>query len=195
MRILIVFLLLVYSLNICGQSNPMRSSDSISISKEQLSQTIDMLKSLNTKGIDMSEDSVIVSDEFNKLLNDETYRRTIYPDVYSWEQTLNYIQTKDLKKAFWFLINLYPTSDKNKVLVLKSVITYDALFNMDKVLINTFYTYAFTDPEVSIIVENSPEITRPDILESKLRTVNELIQYINKYRETETHSKQMPKNE
>ena len=77
MRILIVFLLLVYSLNICGQSNPMRSSDSISISKEQLSQTIDMLKSLNTKGIDMSEDSVIVSDEFNKLLNDETYRRGI----------------------------------------------------------------------------------------------------------------------
>ena len=195
MRILIVFLLLVYSLNICGQSNPMRSSDSISISKEQLSQTLNMLKNLSTKGLDMSEDSLIVSEEFNKLIQDENYRKTVYPNIYTWEETINYINSKDLKKAFWFLINLYPTSDKNKQLVIRSVITYDALFNMDKVLINTFYTYAFTDPEVSIIVENSPEITRPDILESKLRTVNELIQYINKYRETETHSKQMPKNE
>jgi len=154
-----------------------------------------MLKDLSTKGLDMPEDSLIVSEEFNKLIQDENYRKTVYPKVYTWEETINYINSKDLKKAFWFLINLYLTSDKNKVLVLKSVITYDALFNMDKVLINTFYTYAFTDPEVSIIVENSPEITRPDILESKLRTVNELIHYINKYREAETHSKQMLNNE
>ena len=189
MRIFIFFLFIIYSLSIFGQSNHTRSSDSISISKEQLSQTLDMLKRLNTKGIDMSKDSLIVSEEFNKILNDENYRNTIYPEVYTWEKALNYINNKDLKKAFWFLINLYPTSDKNKQLVIKSVVTYDALFNMNKVLINTFYTYAFTDPEVSIIVENSPEITRPDILESKLRTVNEIVQYINHYRLQKEKSK------
>ena len=195
MRLFFLYLFLVYSVSIFGQSNYIRSTDSISITKEQLSQTLNMLKDLSTKGLDMPEDSLIVSEEFNKLIQDENYRKTVYPKVYTWEETINYINSKDLKKAFWFLINLYLTSDKNKVLVLKSVITYDALFNMDKVLINTFYTYAFTDPEVSIIVENSPEITRPDILESKLRTVNELIHYINKYREAETHSKQMLNNE
>lgn len=195
MRLLLLIILLILSFGIYGQQKSIKPSDTISITKDQISQTINLLKDLNSKGADLIKDSLFVSEEFKKLLNDETYRKTIYPDVYSWEQTINYIQTKDLKKAFWFLINLYPTSDKNKELVVRSVITYDALFNMDKVLINTFYTYAFTDPEVSIIVENSPEIKKPDILENKLRTVNELIQYINKHRETETTPKQMPNNE
>lgn len=163
--------------------NGQNVTDSISISKEQITQTIDMLKNLSIKGIDISKDSVVVSKEFNRLLKDKDYRKAIYPDIYTWEQTINYIQAKELKKAFWYLINLYPTSDKNKQLVLTSVLSYDALVQMDKVLINTFYTYAFTDPASGKIVNNTPEITKPDILESKLRTVNELVQYILKNRE------------
>lgn len=182
MRLFFTSIFIFLSFLIFGQNNSVSSSDSISLSKEQLSQTLDMLRNLNTKGIDMLKDSIVVSEEFNKLLNDEVYRTSIYPKTYSWEQTIHYIETKELKKAFWYLINLYPISTKNKELVIKSIITYDAIFQMDKVLINTFYTYAFTDPESSIIIENKPEITRPDILESKLRTVNELVQYIHKYR-------------
>ncbi|MCK5168980.1 MAG: hypothetical protein KAQ75_03795 [Bacteroidales bacterium] len=189
MRLIITLILLSYSICIHGQNKHVTSADSIAISKQQISQTLAMLKNLSTKGIDMSKDSLIVSEEFNRLLKDEVYNKTIYPDIYTWEQTINYIKTQELKKAFWYLINLYPTSDKNKELVIKSVITYDALVKMDKVLINTFYTYAFTDPESSIIVDNTPEITRPDILESKLRTVNELVQYIHKYREQIKNSK------
>ena len=123
MRLFFLYLFLVYSVSIFGQSNYIRSTDSISITKEQLSQTLNMLKDLSTKGLDMPEDSLIVSEEFNKLIQDENYRKTVYPKVYTWEETINYINSKDLKKAFWFLINLYLTSDKNKVLVLKSVIT------------------------------------------------------------------------
>jgi len=190
MRLFITIIFLNCSIFLNAQNKHVVSTDSIAISKEQLSQTLSMLKNLSTKGLDMSKDSLIVSEEFNKLLKDEVYRKTLYPNIYTWEQTINYINTKELKKAFWYLINLYSTSDKNKELVIRSVITYDALIQMDKVLINTFYTYAFTDPEVSIIVDNSPEIIRPDVLESKLRNVNELIQYIYKYREQKTNSKE-----
>jgi hypothetical protein len=148
-----------------------------------------MLKDLSTKGIDLSKDSLYVSEEFNRLLTEEDYFKSIYPEIYTWEQTIKFIETKELKKAFWFLINLYPKSDKNKELVIKSVISYDTLFKMDLVLINAFYTYAFTDPEISKIIDDNPEIIRPDILESKLRTVNELVQYIYKYREQKDISK------
>lgn len=182
MKLFITLILFsIYSL-VFGQNNHVGSIDSITISKEQLSQTLDMLKDLNIKGIDVSKDSLIVSEEFIRLLNDTVFRKSIYPTNYTWEQTIEYIKTKELKEALWYLINLYPTSDKNKELVIKSVIAYDGLLKMDKVLINTFYTYAFTDPESSIMVNNTPEITKPDILERKLETVKELILYIYNYR-------------
>jgi hypothetical protein len=191
MRLFILFTFLVCSLNIYGQNNPVNSSDSSTISKEQLSQTIQMLKDLSTKGIDLSKDSLYVSEEFNRLLTNEDYFKSIYPEIYSWEQTIIFIETKELKKAFWFLINLYPTSDENKELVIKSVISYDALFKMDLVLINTFYTYAFTDPEISKIIDNKPEIIRPDILENKLRVVKEITQYLYMYREQTARQEQL----
>lgn len=183
MRLFITISLLIFSICIHAQNKPVSSADSVNISKEQVSETLQMLKDLNTKGMDLLKDSLYVSEEFNRLLTDEKYFKTIYPETYSWEQTIKFIQTKELKKAFWFLINLYPTGNKNKELVILSVISYDALFKMDKVLINTFYTYAFTDPEISKIIDNKPEIIRPDILESKLRAVKELTQYLYNYRE------------
>lgn len=182
MKLFITLILFSLYSHVFGQNNHVGSIDSITISKEQLSQTLDMLKDLNIKGIDVSKDSLIVSEEFIRLLNDTVFRKSIYPTNYTWEQTIEYIKTKELKEAFWYLINLYPTSDKNKELVIKSVIAYDGLLKMDKVLINTFYTYAFTDPESSIMVNNTPEITKPDILERKLETVKELILYIYNYR-------------
>jgi hypothetical protein len=46
-----------------------------------------------------------------------------------------------------------------------------------------FYTYCFLDPEMNIIKEGKSEITRPDILEEKLRNVQEIVAYVNRYRE------------
>ncbi|MHC1702919.1 MAG: hypothetical protein AB9846_03325 [Tenuifilaceae bacterium] len=189
MRLIITIILITYGSCSLGQNSNPIIPYSNSISKEQLSHTINMLKSLNEKGLDRNKDSVFVSEEFTKLLRDSTYRKEIYQKEYTWEQTIKLIQKTELKKAFWYLINLYPTSDKNKELVIKSIITYETLFKMDEVLINTFYTYAFTDPVSSIIVDNKPEITRPDILEGKLRTVYELVQYIYKYRDQNDNSK------
>jgi hypothetical protein len=39
------------------------------------------------------------------------------------------------------------------------------------------------DPEMNIIKEGKSEITRPDILEEKLRNVQEIVAYVNRYRE------------
>lgn len=189
MRVYLVLIFVFCSFLLYGQNNNFETNDSNTISKKQVSQTVNMLKSLSKKGIGLSKDSLFISEEFKRLLNDSIYFKTVYPDQYTWEQTIYYIKTKELKKAFWYLINLYPLNDQNKELVIKSVISYDDLLKMDNVLINTFYTYAFADPEVSKIIDHTPEITRPDVLEKKLNTVKELIQYIYKYREQKDMSK------
>jgi hypothetical protein len=61
---------------------------------------------------------------------------------------------------------------------------------MDKILLSTFYTYAFADPEACRILNNKPEIVRPDILEKKLRTTRELVNYIWINRKNKAEKKQ-----
>jgi len=152
------------------------------------------LVDLSEKGIEVTDDSIKLSKEFQKVLLDENYRATIYPETYTWEKVLMFIQTQELKKAFWFFINLYPESEKNKELVIKSVLTYDKLFKMDELLVNTFYTYCFIDPEVCIIKDGVPEVAHPDILEGKLRNVKEIIGFINYYRRKAEEKTQNEKN-
>nr|NQU91737.1 hypothetical protein [Bacteroidota bacterium] len=144
---------------------------------------INWMANLNEKGLEMTDDSLFIGNEFHKVLNDASYRDTIYPETYSWEQALGFIKTMELKKAFWFFINLYAENDLNKELVIKSVLTYDQLFKMDEIMVNTFYTYCFMDPEISIIQDGKPEIVHPDILEAKMRTVKEIVGYIIGYRQ------------
>ena len=88
----------------------------------------------------------------------------------------------ELKKAFWHLINLYRVDTVNRHLVVGSFIAYDSLMDMTKILLSTFYTYAFTDPECSRMKDGHPDIHRPDIMESKLRSTKEIIGYIWEYR-------------
>lgn len=161
-----------------------QSVDSLAINKQQalVKYIIDRVSDLNEKGMQMSGDSVLVSEEFTRILNDETYRNIIYPETYTWEQAIIFIKIHELKKAFWFFINLYPENDNNKELVINSVINYDQLFKMDEIIVNTFNTYSFMDPEVSVIKDGKPEITRPDIFESKLKDVKEIVTYIKAYR-------------
>ncbi|MFT5249169.1 MAG: hypothetical protein ACI93P_000892 [bacterium] len=146
---------------------------------------IDWLVDLNEKGVEVTKDSIILSKELQRTLVDEKYRTIVYPNTYTWEQTVLFIQNEELKKAFWYLINLYPINDKNKEMVIKSVVGYDKLFKMDEIMINTFYTYTFVDPEINIIKDGKPEIIRPDILEAKLRNVKEIVEYLKYYREQE----------
>jgi hypothetical protein len=53
---------------------------------------------------------------------------------------------------------------------------------MDEIIVNTFlYITVFLDPENEYHKEGKSEIT-PDILEEKLRNVQEIVSYVNRYR-------------
>ena len=136
------------------------------------------LGSLTEMGVESKSDSFFVREEVLRLLKDSAYRSSVYPQVYNWPAVTALLQKMELKKAFWQMINLYQTDTGRRNLVVGSFILYDSLMDMDKVLLSTFYTYAFADPAVCRIRNGKPDIFRPDILEKKLRTTREIIQYI-----------------
>ena len=145
-------------------------------------QILDWVNGLYEQGISLENDSLIINEESLRLLNDVDYRNNFYPEVYTWEPAMTYIQSQELNKAFWYFLNLYTVNDKNKELVLRALITYDGLFKTDKILISTFYTYCYMDPEVGQVVDGATDITAPHILEKKLKTLKEIIAFVEKYR-------------
>jgi hypothetical protein len=76
-------------------------------------------------------------------------------------------------------------------MVVRSILAYEKLFKMDKILVNTFYTYCFIDPEVNTIDGGITEVVHPDILEAKLRNVKEIVGYIQTYRKQQEVEKKM----
>lgn len=152
----------------------------------QLLNNLEWLSNLNEKGLEIDGDSIKIGKDFQKLLTDSAYFNTMYPDNYSWEQTMDFIQKQELKEAFWYMINLYPESEKNKELVLRSVITYDQILKMDEVMVNAFNTFCYADPEISRIENDRPEIVHPDIFELKLGVVKEIVGYVQHYRTVKT---------
>ena len=131
------------------------------------------------QGVRVEKDSVILSTEVQQILADDALRASLYPKEYTWEQAMSLMQHMELKKAFWFLINLYA---RNKELVMRTVLGYDELFEMDHALIAAFYTYAMLDPEVCAFVDGKPEVKRPDVLETKLASTREMVGYVLSFR-------------
>ncbi|HEY9341884.1 MAG TPA: hypothetical protein VIQ23_09900, partial [Hanamia sp.] len=117
------------------------------------------------------------------------YRQTVYPEIYTWPVAIQTLKEMDLKKAFWHIINLYKTDTVHKELALQTFVVYDSLIDMQKILINTFYTYALTDPQVCVFKNGKPEIVHPDILEAKFNKVKEIVNYIDYYRSTKATAK------
>lgn len=146
-------------------------------------------KELTEKGIEIKGDSVYISNEYKRALNDDNYRKVLYPDPYSWDVVAALIKLNKLKPAFWGLINLYSKSPEDKERVMTFVITYDQVLPMDEILLATFYTYSFMDPETSVIKNGELETVRPDILEQKLKNVNDMVSYIIQYREQQKKEK------
>jgi hypothetical protein len=140
------------------------------------------LKDLNEIGVDKSNDSLMLNEEVVQLIQDSSYRNSIYPVKYEWGLAVDLLNRMELKKAFWHMINLYRVDTVHRNLVVGSFILYDSIMDMERVLLATFYTYAFTDPEVGRILNGKPEILRPDIMESKLGSTREIIAYIWNYR-------------
>lgn len=56
---------------------------------------------------------------------------------------------------------------------------------MDEILVvvGVIYAYCFMDPEINTMINGIPEVRRPDILESKLRHMKEIVNYMNYFRE------------
>lgn len=140
------------------------------------------LKNLNEEGVTVIGDSVIMNAETIRLLTDSQYRQIIYPQTYTWEKVVNFIKAQELRKAFWYLMNLYLVNDKYKEMAVKSFLVYDRIFKLDKILVNTFYTYILTDPEIGTIVMGHSKITSPHIMEKKLNAVKEILFYLDKYK-------------
>lgn len=145
---------------------------------------LNWLKSLYDEGVSISADSITINPETSRLLTDEAYRKLMYPKEYQWEAARYFIQRHDLKKAFWYFLNLYLVNQQNKEVVIKSLLIYDRIFKMDKILVNVFYTYIFTDPEIGTIAESQSKITAPHIMEKKLDALNEILGYLSRYRTT-----------
>jgi hypothetical protein len=140
------------------------------------------LENLYKEGVTVANDSVTLSEETNRLLTDEAYRKIIYPGSYNWDRVRSFIQAQDLRKAYWYMINLYLTDEKSKEMCVQFLLMYDRLFKMDKILVNTFYTYVLTDPEIGNVVNGHFKVMAPHIMEKKLTALREILFYLDKYK-------------
>jgi hypothetical protein len=144
---------------------------------------IGWIQELYTSDIFVEGDSTRYLLEKEKLLGDSVYRQLVYPETYTWPVAAELIQRQELKKAFWYFINLYRDDKKNKEMVLKCFLTYAKIFKMDEVIFNTFYTYCATDPQISEIKNGEAIIYAPHILEEKEDAMIEILAYMKQYRE------------
>jgi hypothetical protein len=164
---------------------PVQSQDSLSFSSslQKDSLSVKWLQELFEMGIEQGKDSIYINEEVIRLVKDPAYRNSIYPDHYDWRSVTSLLEKMELKKAFWHLINIYNTDSTSRPMVIGTFLLYDSLLQMDKMLINTYYTYAFTDPRVCRIHNNKPDIFRPDLLEQHLNITKEIIYNIQFYRQ------------
>ena len=133
-------------------------------------------------GLAINNDSLQLNEEEKKLILDSVYRRQTYPTKYNWPLAIQLLNKMDLKKSFWHIMNLYRTDTAHKELALQTFVVYDSLVDMEKILVNSFYTYALTDPEICSIKNKKPQIIHPDLLEIKFNKMKEIINYILFYR-------------
>ena len=146
-------------------------------------------KELFDVGMSVQNDSLHFSEESQRLLRDSVYRSNSYPKKYNWPEAIQLMNKMELKKAFWHMINLYRTDTARKELVLQVFVKYDSLIDMEKVLINSFYTYALTDPEICVFQSGKPVIRHPEVLEGKLNDTKEIIGIIRYNREQTAKAK------
>jgi len=181
--------LLLLCLQLAGlanaQSQQVQKADTVSAAVKFIR---DWEKDFLDGGIVMGKDSFHIGDEAKRLLADAQYRTATYPASYNWPEALQLLQAMELKKAFWHFINLYRTDPPHKELVLQTFVKYDSLVDMEKILVNTFYTYALTDPQICSFKNGKPVIDHPDILEAKLNTTREIIAIV-KYNRKESAKK------
>jgi len=183
------FLLLITVLWLTGFSQQPHTVIQIDTTRENKALPNKWFTDLFEMGVEQKKDSLYIQEEVLRLVRDSAYRNSIYPEKYGWPYALSLMKEMELKKAFWHLINIYMIDSLSRSMVLGTFVLYDSLVEMDKLLINTYYTYAFTDPRVCRISNNKPEIYRPDLLEKHLLVTKEIISNIQYYRREKTKVK------
>ena len=152
------------------------------VTHEQEAEYRKWLDNLYEVGVKVEGDSIYITEETRRVASDSAYRLLIYPQTYDWTAANALFKQMQYKIAFWYLINIYYSDIDQRENVLKYVLTLEEVFAMDKVLISVFYAYGLLDPEVADIVNGKPNIHHPEIVEQKLASVKEIVQYILAYR-------------
>ena len=175
MRILETVFIVCFGCTIlCSQSSLQN------LPKEELNLGIqNWMGNLYEYGVRTENDTLIVSSEVQNTLKNLPLMEFMFPEKYTWETTIALMEKMELKKAIWYLINIYP-DDKESVM--KVLLQYDRIFPIDRILLSTFYTYGMIDKKVCSLEDGKLKILRPDIVETKLASVKQMIEYIVYYR-------------
>lgn len=177
---LFIFLLMMGTLATFGQGPLVRSSNKPTPEMEQYWK--EWTRNLYERGVEMAKDSIRMNKEAIRIVNDSNYRKVIYPKQYTWTVTKELMKKMHMKVAFWYLLNLYSKDTANKTAVLTALLPYDGLYEMDRALTASFYTYAMLDPSVCTIKKGKPQITNPVLLEKRFATLKEVVGYVQSYR-------------
>lgn len=140
------------------------------------------LNNLYESGVQMNKDSIHINEESRKIILDSNFRKLIYPPVYTWQAAVTLLKGMELKKGFWYLFNLYQADTANRKPVIETLVPFDQVMDMEKIMFSTFYTYALLDPAICQISNGKPVISRPDQVELKFAQLKEIIAYISYYR-------------
>lgn len=151
---------------------------SVSFTPDNEKQWEHWMKNLYDVGIGINKDTLRVNEEARKVFVDTNYKKLMYPAQYTWQSTVTLLKGLEIKKACWYLINLYATDTVNQRLVMQTLLPLDKVLQMDKVLINSFYTYGMFDPTVCVVKNGSPEISNPAMLEQKFVVVKQMIEKV-----------------
>ncbi len=136
----------------------------------------DWLKDLYTMGVEVDGDSLIIHEEVLHLFQDSIYYNQAFPEDYSWELTIAALQAMHFKLAFWYLINIYHNErEAYGELVLKTIVAFKEAIEPIRLLMSSFYTYAYFSPDSGQIIDGKLEVTRPDLLDQKFHSFKKLI--------------------
>jgi hypothetical protein len=177
-KIISAALTIIVCLSVCGQTQKPQpvSFDNTAQTEQYWSK---WLVNLHEPGMVIEKDSIRMNEEARQAVLDSNLRKFMYPTVYTWPVATALLKKMELKKGFWYLINLYNTDTANKKMVLESLMAFDKMLDMEKVLVSTFYTYALLDPQICTLKNGRPVITKPDTLEKEFDRLKEIIAYIN----------------
>lgn len=151
------------------------TAEHVDVLLNQEKEAADWLKALTTPGVKVTDTTMVFSEEAQRLLKDEAYRKEVYKEVYTFQDVQLSLAKGEYQKGFWQMLSLYPDHKED---VVRFIYAYDNAFPTDEVLVASFYTYGFFDPRITKLDGEKPNVYRPDIFEEYLRRTREIVSYI-----------------